>query len=128
MKMKKFLRWLPAVVIMAIIFFLSSTPKAALPQFGWMDVIIKKAGHVCGYGLLTVAYWYALGFERRCWWLAILLALIYAITDEFHQSFVPGRHATVIDVVAFDGVGASIGLILASRRRDKQPKKTKPVL
>ncbi len=123
MKIKKFLRWLPAVVIMAIIFFLSSTPGTALPQFGWLDVVIKKAGHVCGYGLLTVAYWYALGFERRHWWLAILLAFIYAITDEFHQSFVPGRNASVIDVVAFDGVGASIGLFLANRGQVKQLRK-----
>ncbi len=47
------------------------------------------------------------------WWLALLLALIYAASDEFHQSFVPGRHPSWVDVLGFDGGGALIALGLA---------------
>lgn len=65
-----------------------------------------------GYGLLALAYWYGLRFEKRRWWLALLFAILYAMTDEFHQSFVPGRHPSWVDVLGFDGGGALIALSL----------------
>jgi VanZ family protein len=66
-----------------------------------------------GYGLLAVSYWYAFGWERRKRPLAWLLAMLYAMTDEFHQSFVTGRHPSMWDVLIFDSLGALIGLWLA---------------
>jgi len=110
----KFLRWLPAVLIMAVIFGFSSRPAAKLPSFGPLDFAVKKGGHMLGYGLLACAYWVGLGFRRERWWLALLFAILYAVSDEFHQSFVPGRHPSWVDVVGFDGGGAAIGLCLAS--------------
>ncbi len=114
--MKTLLRWLPAVAVMAAIFVVSSTPGSDLPRFGVLDVIVKKGGHMLGYALLALTFWYGLRFDRRRWWLALLLAVLYALTDEFHQSFVPGRHPSWIDVLAFDGIGAAIALALASWR------------
>ncbi len=61
-----------------------------------------------GYGLLALAYWYGLGFKRNRSWLAWLMAVLYAATDEFHQAFVPGRHPSPVDVLLFDGGGAAI--------------------
>jgi VanZ family protein len=109
---KSLLRWLPALVIMAVIFGFSNTPSTKLPSFGLFDFVVKKGGHMTGYGLLALAYWYGLRFEKRRWWLAPLFAILYAITDEFHQSFVPGRHPSWVDVLGFDGGGALIALAL----------------
>jgi VanZ family protein len=66
-----------------------------------------------GYGLLALAYWFGLGLNRHRWWLALLLAVLYAITDEFHQSFVAGRHSSWVDALVIDGGGAAIALGLA---------------
>ena len=117
---KSILRWLPALAVMVIIFSFSSLPDKVLPHFGPPDVIVKKASHMVGYGLLALAYWYALRYEKRRWWMAISLAILYAMTDEFHQSFVSGRHPSWVDVLVFDGGGAAIGLILATWWRIKR--------
>ena len=58
--MKPFLRWLPAVLVMAVIFVFSSIPSDELPNFGLWDLLVKKGGHVLGYGLLALAYLFAL--------------------------------------------------------------------
>ena len=63
-----------------------------------------------GYGLLALSFWFALEWKREKRWLAWLLAVLYAITDEFHQAYVPGRNPSVWDVVIFDNLGALISL------------------
>src|SRR5512142_1984658 len=113
MAKKNLLRWLPALLIMAVIFLLSNTPSKDLPDFGLLDFLVKKAGHMAGYGLLALAYWFGLRFEKRYWWLPILLAVIYAASDEFHQSFIAGRNPSLRDVFLFDGGGASLTIALA---------------
>ena len=117
---KAFLRWLPALVVMATIFGFSSIPSSNMPDFGPTDLFVKKGGHMLGYGLLAFAYWYGLRFEKRSWWLALLLAVVYALSDEFHQSFVPGRHPSWVDALVIDGSGASIALALVYWRRRKR--------
>ena len=109
------LRWFPAVGIMAVIFVFSSIPSNEMIHFGVLDLLVRKSGHILGYGLLALADWYGLRFEKRHWWLALLLAILYAATDEFHQSFVPGRTATWVDVVVFDFSGAAFALGLFHR-------------
>src|ERR1043165_6879517 len=104
------LRWLPALIMMIVIFLFSAQPAARLPNFDWADTLVKKGGHMIGYGVLALLYWRALDFERNKRWLAWLLVLLYAITDEFHQSFVSGRHPTIRDVMIFDSLGALISL------------------
>jgi VanZ family protein len=91
-----------------------------MPNFGPTDLFVKKGGHMLGYGLLALAYWYGLRFEKRSWWLALLLAVVYAFSDEFHQSFVPGRHPSWVDALVIDGSGASIALALVYWRRGKR--------
>lgn len=121
--MKKVSRYIPAAIMMAAIFTFSSIPLRDLPNFSWADVVVKKGGHMIGYALLALSYWFALKPEKgKNWkyWLAWVLAILYATTDEFHQSFVPGRHASPIDVLVFDNLGAAIALFLASRIRKQK--------
>lgn len=115
--MKNLNRWLPALLMMAIIFGLSSIPSRAMPRFGAFDFSVKKLGHALGYGLLALAYQRGLGGKRP--WLAWMLAVIYAATDEFHQSFVPGRGPSIWDVLFFDNLGALAGLWLNSKFTEK---------
>jgi VanZ family protein len=105
-------RWGPAALMMAAIFIFSSRPSTALPDFGFWDYFVKKGGHMLGYGLLALAYWRGLGLTRGRKWLAWGFAIGYAVTDEIHQAFVPGRHPSLFDVLFFDNLGALLGLIL----------------
>jgi len=108
------LRWLPAIAVMAVIFGLSSIPSQEMPSFGLWDLVVKKSAHMLGYGLLALVYWYGLRFDKHHWWLVILLTVLYAITDEFHQSFVPGRHSSWVDALVIDGSGAALMLLAVS--------------
>ena len=105
-------RWLPSLLMMATIFGFSSIPSQEMPSFGMLDFSIKKLGHALGYGLLAVAYMHGLGGKR--YWLAWLMALLFSATDEFHQSFVPGRGPSLWDVFVFDNLGAITGLWVRS--------------
>jgi VanZ family protein len=115
-------KWLPALLVMLIIFWFSSQPNYSLPNFHWADAIVKKGGHVTVYAFLALAYWYALDFKKDNRWIAWLLAILYAATDEFHQSFTVGRHPSAWDVLIFDNLGALISLWLATLYiKRKQP-------
>jgi VanZ family protein len=104
-------RWGPAVVMMALIFKVSSLSSAQIPTFGLWDLLVKKGSHVLGYILLGATYLHALANGRRVsvrhMLLAVAGACLYAMTDEYHQSFVAGRHPTVVDVL-IDTSGAVI--------------------
>lgn len=112
-------RWCPAAVVMLTIFVLSAQTGYDLPNFGSWDYTVKKAGHFLGYGLLGLAYWRGFKLEPKRTRLAWLLAVLYAATDEFHQSFVAGRHPSALDVLLFDGGGAAAALWLSQSLRSR---------
>lgn len=104
--------------MMAAIFAFSSIPGSGMPGFGLFDLLVKKGGHALGYALLALAilHWHRpLWDERRPPFkklaLAWALTALYAASDEFHQSFVPGRMASPLDVL-IDAIGAFLGLSL----------------
>lgn len=114
--------WLPPLIWMALIFIASGTPREAIPQYGRWDVWIKKGGHVAAYALLTLLWTRALETRlpaRRASWLALGIALLYAISDEYHQTFVAGRNGTGRDILVdmVGGVGGALGWLWASRRQ-----------
>lgn len=109
--------------MMAVIFAFSSRGSDDLPNFGGLDHVFKKMGHGLGYGLLALFYWRGLGFRRGGHWLAWLMALAYSATDEFHQSFVPGRTPSLTDVFLFDNLGALITVNIFAYFRSKQAKR-----
>jgi VanZ family protein len=107
--------------MMLVIFLFSAQPGSSLPAFDWADQIVKKGGHMIGYGLLGLFYWRAFDFKVEKHWLAWFLAILYALTDEYHQSFVSDRHPSVWDVILFDNFGALLSLWVVSRfRKEKQ--------
>ncbi len=97
---------------MVVIFVFSAQPKNDIPAFGAWDFLVKKSGHMLEYAVLAWLWHRALG--KRLAWAAWGLAVLYAATDEFHQSFIPGRHAQLTDV-GIDALGAAIGLFVALR-------------
>ncbi len=123
-------RWLPALAMMALIFGASSAPSKDIPSFGLWDVLVRKGGHALGYALLGAAYLRGLTAERRLRWplaaLALAAAVLYAATDEFHQSFVSGRHPSIVDVL-IDAGGATTGIAvwasIRTRARPAQPRR-----
>ncbi|OQP05204.1 teicoplanin resistance protein VanZ [Geobacillus sp. 46C-IIa] len=79
------------------------------PSF--LNFLIRKAAHLTEFGILAVLVWRAL-FPRKVAYIgAWLFATAYAATDEWHQSFEPGRTATPKDV-AIDSCGALIALVI----------------
>lgn len=112
-------RWGPAILVMTIIFGFSSIPSKEMPSFGILDYIVKKGGHAFGYGLLALSYLHGLigkseSVVKRWYWTAWVLAVLFSVTDEFHQSFVPGRYPAVTDVM-IDAFGAALALSIANR-------------
>ncbi len=94
---------------MAAIFLFSSIPGTELPNYGFWDILVKKGGHLIGYALLGAAWSYGLEMEgRRGILRAWALASLFALSDEFHQSFVPGRYPSLADV-GIDSFGALLG-------------------
>jgi VanZ family protein len=115
-------RWGASILLMIAIFAVSAQPASRLPSFGWGDLLVKKGGHVLGFGLLGLAYWRGFHWEPRRVAVAWLMALGYAVTDELHQAFVPGRHPSPVDVLLFDGGGAALALLLKHIGSAKRPK------
>jgi len=73
-----------------------------------------------GYALLAQAYLRGIGREKpKATLLAWCLTIIFAITDEYHQYYVPGRSARLFDV-GIDSLGSLIGLLpIIFRKRKK---------
>ncbi len=97
-------RWLPVLVWAAVIFAFSSIPSLNSGLGTW-DYVLRKGAHMTEYAILAILLVRATA--SYAW--AFPLAVGYAASDEFHQTFVRGRHGTPIDV-AIDAVGALIGL------------------
>ena len=99
---------------MGLIFIFSSLPSDKIPYYGGIDILLKKGGHALGYGLLGLSYYYALPrslSKLYRWFLAMTMTVLFALSDEYHQSFVEGRNSSLGDV-AIDSIGAAIALLL----------------
>lgn len=96
--------WFPVFLWAVVIFTLSSIEVAEVTKVFFWDFLLKKSAHV-----IEFAIFFALIFRasRKNWVLSFILSLVYAAGDEFHQSFVPGRTASIFDV-GFDLSGANI--------------------
>jgi VanZ family protein len=108
--MRRVLRWLPALGCMALIFWFSSQPDLPRPPSDLLNLIVKKGAHFGIYGTLALCYLYGLG-NRRHWLWALLLVVLYAVSDEYHQSWTPNRYPSALDVL-IDTAGAATALSL----------------
>jgi VanZ family protein len=111
--MRPLSRFGPPLVLMGVIFFFSAQPDLGTGLGVW-DTILRKAAHMAEYGLLWFLWYRAL--EIRSPLPAVAITLAYAASDEFHQSFVEGRHGTPVDVL-IDAAGVGIAVALHARRR-----------
>ena len=107
----RFSRWLMIAGWMALIFFLSSQPQLPSPPDPLADLIFKKGAHFTVYAVLAVLFRRALPPSRWIWTLSWMFTVLYAASDEWHQSFVPGRHPHLTDVL-IDACGAATGLLI----------------
>jgi VanZ family protein len=105
--------WLPVLIWAAVIFTLSSVPSLSTGLGTW-DTILRKGAHLAEYAVLGGLLYRALGREA----LALAVGIAYAATDELHQYFVRGRHASPVDV-AIDAIGVAVGMLLWLRLRER---------
>ena len=111
---------------MSLIFFFSSQPGDRLgPDSISLDVL-KKVGHCVEFGVLAVLYLYAMKGGRSVgesgmsvFLLSFFFVVAFAIMDEYHQSFTPGRHSSFVDVF-IDSCGAIVFLGLLQRVKTGQ--------
>lgn len=106
-------RWMAVVAWMALIFFLSSQSRLPMLRLGWAEALQDVAGHFVAFGVLAILFAWALSGSgvAHPWSRSFVLVLLYALSDEFHQSFVPGRHPDTLDI-ATDALGAACALLL----------------
>src|SRR2546423_14792724 len=105
--------WLPVFVWAAVIFALSSIPSLSSGLGVW-DTVLRKCAHVTEYAVLGALLYRALEREVP----ALAAGVAYAASDELHQHFVRGRHASPVDV-GIDAVGVAFGMILWLRLRQQ---------
>lgn len=98
-------------------------PAADESLVNGIRLVIRKIGHLTEYAILAMLLWRALtfsgqpvgagrvGWSPRIAFLAWLSASLYAVSDEFHQSFVPSRVGSPVDVI-IDSAGAGIAIII----------------
>jgi VanZ family protein len=105
----------PPLVVMGVIFFLSAQTDTGADR-AWWDVVLRKLAHMTEYAVLTALWWRALrGLGvRRPLAVAIGVSLLYAASDEFHQTFVEGRTGTPVDV-GIDCIGMAIAALAILR-------------
>ena len=134
--------WLPVLIWITVIFGASTdlmssrrTSRFIGPILRWIypavsdtairqvQLVGRKGGHVSEYAILAILCYRGVRLTRRitpnqwcgaCAGWAFALAVAYAASDEWHQSFVPSREASVHDVI-IDATGAALGLVLLHR-------------
>jgi VanZ family protein len=105
--------WAPVVAWAAVIFALSSLSDLGTGLGTW-DIVLRKIGHAAEFALLGALLARALGDGR----VAFALGVAYAVTDEIHQHFVPGRVGAWYDV-AIDAAGVALGILAWRRYRSR---------
>ncbi len=106
--------WLPVVAWAALIFAFSSVPDLGTGLGGW-DLLLRKLAHTAEYAVLGALLLRATGRS----WIAFALGLLYAISDELHQVFVPGRMGSPVDV-AIDAIGVACGIAIWQLARSRR--------
>lgn len=133
-KNKKIIVWLPAIMWMGVIFYLSHQPSDTSSELssGVTELIlrflsssipfdinienfhfyIRKSAHFTAYMILGILVLFALQpATLKISLVTLVICIFYAISDEFHQLFIPGRSGELRDVF-IDSLGACTGIII----------------
>lgn len=118
---KKYLQILLLILWMGIIFTVSHIPSYNLPfaneQSELLRDIKNNTAHVIEYGILSFLFYSVFIIfnlklnKKNIFYLAIFFSVMYAFSDEYHQSFIAGREASINDI-GFDSIGAFLGAFL----------------
>lgn len=116
--LKSLLRWLPLLLWCALIFYLSDQPdlRSGFPDLS--DLVLRKLAHITEYAVLVLLFYRAAApsvGKRRALGSAALFAVVYALTDEYHQTFVGGRSGNLVDVT-IDSLGIFLGVLAIDKR------------
>lgn len=113
---KRLLAYTAPVIWMIFIFVLSSQQALPGPQAYWQDFLLKKLSHILVYGVLYILWFNAMNLsgKPKRYLLPFLFTIAFAISDEFHQVFVPGRAATMRDI-GYDTVGMTVAILKLKR-------------
>ncbi len=121
--------WGPVVVWMAIIFSFSNRQRITVSPEYILNFLFFKSLHILEYAALYILNVRALRMSQKkpssaVFSRALIIVLLYAASDELHQTFVPTREGAVRDVI-IDGIGASIVWYFLSKQLPKAHKKLK---
>lgn len=132
-KLKKiFFFWFPAIFWMGLIFFLSSFHKLQVSTVGWQDFITRKLAHFTEYTILAILFFRgfknttSFSFTKAFFW-SLVLTILYAVTDEYHQTFVSGRTGKPFDI-GVDALGSAFGSFFALKITPLVPKRFRKIL
>jgi VanZ family protein len=103
--------WLPVISCATLIFVLSGIPSLSSGLGDW-DLVLRKIGHVSIYAVLGALLVRATANDL----VAVVAGVAYAVTDEVHQHFIPGRSGAIADV-GFDAIGVVAGVVAFRRLR-----------
>ncbi len=107
-----------SVVLRPIIWLFPHVSDATLAT---IHFLVRKAGHLTEYAILALLAARAFStssrdlLRNRWFWVSLLIVVAYALSDEFHQSFVPSRTASIYDSM-IDSIGGLIALLLLAIR------------
>ena len=125
--LKKF--WFPLFLWCLFIFAASTIQVIKAPAIDLRDFIIKKSFHFVEYFILFLFTFRALKNTthlsiKKIYFYSILFIIIYAATDELHQTLVPTREGKLRDVI-IDTFGGSFAALILWKYLPKAPKKLK---
>jgi len=109
-------RFLPMLLVAVFIFIQSSKVRFTVSYIGWFDFLIHKLAHVVLFSLLFITSCRAFKDKK----IALIFTILYAISDEYHQSFVVTRTPAFSDVV-IDSISASGIFYLSEKYQKKIP-------
>ncbi len=104
---KKYIRFLPAVIWMGVIYYFSASTTTGVPLTGWWRFLVFKSFHLIEYAILAVLLWWPLGKTTP----TLMISYLYAVFDEIHQRFTVGRGSKFSDTI-IDLTGIVAGLLL----------------
>ena len=113
--MKTFLKYyLPLILWAFLIFYFSSIPNLKSGFADVWDLILRKAAHILEFAILAVLL-IRVGLrkerglnKRLVYVVALVFGILYAVMDEYHQTFIIGREGVLTDVL-IDSLGVMLG-------------------
>jgi len=124
--MKKYIYWIPVIIWMTIIFLFSSRQRVTVSEVELVNFLFFKTLHVIEYAILYILLFRAEKYSgtpvTTTYRMAFFLTVLYAATDELHQTFVPTRDGRVRDVI-IDAIGGAISWISIRHIQHILPKK-----